>query len=49
MHEVRDALSNDARMVPLLRLMARYADASARGQQLPISSPADAHPFTCCR
>ena len=34
MHEVRDALSNDARMVPLLRLMARYADASARGQQL---------------
>lgn len=36
MHAVSDPLSNDARLVPLYRMMARYADASAEGVELDI-------------
>jgi len=36
MHAVSDPLSNDARLVPLYRMMARYADASAAGVELDI-------------
>ena len=34
-HLVRDPLAQDARMVPLFRAMAAYADASARGEAAP--------------
>ena len=45
MHLVQDALGNDARLVPLLRLMADYADASARGAEFAVHTPQDADPF----
>lgn len=45
MHLVQDPLTTDASLVPLYRFMARYADASAKGVDLPIESPDDASPF----
>ena len=41
-HLVSDPLGQDAKLVPLYRLMARYADASARGEPIEVNSPKDA-------
>ena len=43
MHLVTDPMSQDAKLVPLWRAMARYADASARGEEPDITSPDDWH------
>ena len=41
MHDVADPLSLDAKLVPLYRLMAAYADASVKGEVPEIDAPGD--------
>lgn len=45
-HLVQDPLTLDAKLVPLYRLMAKYADASAQGQPMTVDQPTDAQPFS---
>lgn len=45
MHLVKDTLTQDAALVPLYRAMARYADASAAGITMKITTPADLKPW----
>lgn len=45
MFRVKDPLTLDAKLVPLYRAMARYADASAQGITLKVESPEDLNPF----
>ncbi len=45
MHLVKDTLTLDAKLVPLYRAMARYADASAQGIDLKVESPDDLKPW----
>jgi len=45
MHLVTDTLTQDARLVPLYRAMARYADASAQGVAFEVQTPEDLRPW----
>ena len=45
MHLQTDPMTQDAKLVPLWRAMARFADQSARGQEPTISSPDDLDPW----
>lgn len=45
MHLVKDTLSLDAKLVPLYRAMARYADASAQGMTIKVDEPGDLQPW----
>ncbi len=45
MHLVTKTLDQDAKLIPLYRAMARYADASAQGIDLKVESPDDLKPW----
>ncbi|MDX1682111.1 MAG: TIM barrel protein [Phycisphaeraceae bacterium] len=44
-HLVSDPLTQDAKLVPLYRAMARYADASAQGIGMNVDDPEDLRPW----
>lgn len=46
MHLVKDTLTLDAKLVPLYRAMARYADASAQGMSIKVDEPVDLQPWS---
>jgi hypothetical protein len=45
MHLVKDTLTLDAKLVPLYRAMARFADASAQGITMKVEEPGDLKPW----
>jgi len=45
MHLVKDTLTQDAKLVPLYRAMARWADASAQGIVMKVDDPGDLKPW----
>ncbi|MCX5659138.1 MAG: TIM barrel protein [Planctomycetota bacterium] len=45
MHLVKNALAQDATLVPLYRAMARYADAAAQGIAMKVDEPGDLKPW----
>jgi hypothetical protein len=42
---VKDSLTQDAKLVPLFRAMARFADAGAQGIQMKVEEPGDLKPW----
>lgn len=45
MHDVSDPLTLDAKLVPLYRMMAAFADASATGNDIRVDNPVDWDPW----
>jgi sugar phosphate isomerase/epimerase len=45
MHLVKDTLTLDAKLVPLWRAMARFADAGAQGMVMKVEQPGDLKPW----